>query len=108
MTFGVTPDWSPTGELVVYAAPSSPGADATDLFVISPDGGSPTRLTYLADVGGHAAFPSFDATGNQVIFTARATGAPEYVIASLDRSGGEPSLTLGETTVIGTHARLRP
>jgi Tol biopolymer transport system component len=107
-TFGVTPDWSPTGELIVYAAPTMPGNDGTDLFAISPDGGAPTRLTYLADVGGHAAFPSFDAAGDLVYFAARAADAQDYVIASVDRSGGEPSLTLGETTVNGTHARLRP
>jgi Tol biopolymer transport system component len=102
-TFAMTPDWSPGGDLIVYAAPASSTASENDLFIISPAGGRPERLTFLADSGGYAAFPSFDHSGDRVIFSAaRANNVP--VLAVVDVDGGEFT-TIGERTIAASRPR---
>ena len=112
-TLAVTPDWSPTGDLIVYAAPPTVGSDSMDLYTISPDGGPATQLTHVAAEGGAVAFPSFDPTGERVIFTKRTDDSVDGVIASIDLSsidddGTGRVTTLGDPEVTGTHARERP
>jgi len=61
-----TPDWSPAGEVVVYAS-SSPSdlSGPSDLRAVPVDGGGPRQLTE----GNSDHFPAVDPTGEWVAFT---------------------------------------
>lgn len=102
--FAVTPDWSPTGDLIVYAAPPDPTTQNHDLFTIAPIGGQPQRLTALADSGGYAVFPTFTPSGDQVIFSASTRPGDVPVLATINSNGGEPT-TIGPPTISATHPR---
>ncbi len=106
--WAVTPDWSPDGDAIVYAAPPDQGSAESDLFVISPTGGPPTRLTFLADGARAASYPSFDDTGERLLFTLTPADGGGYTIASIRRDGGGLEPTLGSASIPGTHARARP
>lgn len=100
----VTPDWGPTGDLIVYAAPPSATSTDNELFTIAPTGGTPSRLTFLTADGGNAAFPSFDNTGQRIVFSAT-TPSNASVLAHIDVNGDNLTTTIGEATISGIHPR---
>ena len=100
----VTPDWDPTGELIVYAAPPSATSANHELFAIASTGGTPRRLTFLTAEGGDAAFPSFDDTGQRILFSAT-TPNDASVLAHIGVDGDSLTTMIGQATIIGIHPR---
>lgn len=107
--FAATADWSPDGTSIVYTALPERGAAATDLFTIDPEGGTPRRVTYLADAGGFAQEPTWRADSRTLVFSGRLadrTGSPVLLTAG---ATGVPAPTeLGGRAVIGRHPRVEP
>lgn len=101
--FATTADWSPDGETIVYAALPAADSGYTDLFTIGRDGGDTKRLTTLADDGGAASEPSFDADGRSVVFVPSATSS----LMRVNADGGEVDAAF-PTDVGGRHPRARP
>ncbi len=110
--FANNPDWSPTGALLVFSAPSAggePGGAKSDLWTVNPDGSGLTRLTDVAASGGTAIHPAFAPDGEGVLFvlTDPASGAFDAMATiGLDGTGLAPATSSGYTP--GTHPRLRP
>ena len=100
----VNPDWSPRGDLIVYAAPASPTATNNDLFTIAPTGGSPQRITFFADDGGYAAFPSFDHSSHRIVFSA-VTPNSAPMLAHVDIDGDNLVNKIGQAFVSASHPR---
>lgn len=101
-----TPDWSPQGDLIVYAAHPQVGADDKDLFVIKPDGASPRRLTTLVDRGGEALHPDFTSDGTSVVFAGSLDGRSNFM--SVDAIAAEPTPALAVGSLYGHHPRSQP
>jgi dipeptidyl aminopeptidase/acylaminoacyl peptidase len=107
--FAGTADWSPDGLRIVYAGLVDPGSDAQELFVISPHGTNPTRITHVSDDGGFAAEPTWLPDGSGVLFSGRLDGSaesPELLRVRLDGSDVGPAF--GDATLYGRHPRVQP
>lgn len=86
----MTPDWSPTGDFVVYSAPP-PASDATDqlaLWAVPVEGGQAEQLTG----GNRDLYPAVDPTGQWVAFTRVQAGTGRLYKLDL-RSHEETPLT---------------
>lgn len=104
--FAQTPDWSPTGDLIVYAALPKAGSSANDLYLVRPDGGAPRRLTNLVAAGSGALYPDFTEDGSAVVFLgADASGKPRFRVVDLATGAVSPALG---GLVAGVHPRSRP
>ena len=107
--FAATADWSPDGASIVYSALATPDSEAPDLFVISPGGGDPLRLTTLGDNGGYAAEPAWRADSNRVVFSGQLPDSfLSGVLLTVSADGGAEPVELGDTTVTGRHPRVEP
>lgn len=106
--FAETADWSPDGNLIVFASRAVPGADGHDLYTIHPDGTGLTRITTLADTGGNATHPSFTTDSQRVVFTGRLDGDSDGVLAMVDVRGGDPVPATASGYRNGAHPRMRP
>lgn len=106
--FAETADWSPDGQLIVFAALCRPGDETEDLFIVHPDGSGLTRITNLVESGGNATHPSFTADSQHVIFAARFDGRSDNALAMVDLEGGEPVPATATGYRSGVHPRMRP
>lgn len=103
--FAETADWSPKGDLIVYAAFAKPGGSATDLFLVRPDGSGARRLTSLADAGSGALYPDFTNDASAVVFLgADDSGRPRFRVIQLATGTVSPAFGLAA----GVHPRSRP
>jgi Tol biopolymer transport system component len=105
--FAATADWSPTGELIVYSARPERDTEATDLFVIRPDGSGRSRLTTLAERGSYAEQPTFSADGAEVVFVGALAAGQDDRLLAVASSGGEIRSATGDMVVNGHHPRIR-
>ncbi len=101
-----TPDWSPEGDLIVYAAYPSVGARTKDLHLSHPDGTGLRRLTTLADRGGEALHPDFSNDGSSVVFAGSDGGKDSFMTVDLATGKVAPALTTG--SLYGHHPRSQP
>ena len=107
--FAVTADWSPDGTTIAYSGLATPDAAAPDLFVISPDGGDPRRVTTLADRGGYAAEPDWRADSTRIVFSGKLPDSfVAGVLLTVSADGGAEPVELGDTTITGRHPRVEP
>ena len=105
--FPELPDWSPRGDLIVYAAHPKVGDPGHDLFLIRPDGTGRRRLTSLIAVGGGASHPDFTADGSAVVFLGvDASGSLAFRRVDVARGAVSPALATGQLS--GYHPRSRP
>lgn len=105
-------DWSPDGSLIAFSAPiagGEPGGALSDVWVVSPDGTGPRRVTDVAASGGTALQPTFTPDGASIMFklTDERVGASD-AIATIAVAGGAPQPATGSDYVYGWHPRLRP
>ncbi|MFC2076363.1 TolB family protein [candidate division KSB1 bacterium] len=89
-TGGESPSWSPDGQSIVYVS-------NTDLWLISPDGGSPSRLTTMA---GGETNPVWhpDASNREIVFINYSEET--FTINRLDVASGEPEAVFSSATNI--------
>ena len=97
-----SPDWSPIGDLIVYASEDN-------LFSIQPDASGITQLTSFDGEQEHAIQPSFLPDGSGIVFT-YVTGTfdvddqPQAAVIGLDGNG---FVVLGHSEPV-THPRVNP
>lgn len=106
--FPETAAWAPDGSVIVFGALEAPGAGATDLYAIHPDGSGLRQVTTLAGIGGSATHPDVTADSGSVVFAATLPGEGETVLGQIDLEGGEVTPATGTSFVPGVHPRLRP
>lgn len=107
--YAATADWSPDGTTIVYSALSSPDDVASDLFVITPEGGEPRQVTTLADSDGYANEPTWRADSSHVVSSGRLPGSfQEGVLLTVSVDGNSAPELLGGATTIGRHPRVEP
>ena len=106
--FAVTADWSPDGTSIVYSALAEPGSEAPDLFVISPQGGDPRRVTNVGDAGGYAAEPAWRADSTRIVFSGGLPDGPSGVLLTVPADGSAAPVELGTTRITGRHPRVEP
>jgi Tol biopolymer transport system component len=95
--YGAGPVWSPTGDRIVYQRMKSPGTEAHDVVLVTPDDGSEVVLPDLRMPGDDASvsWPPDSVTwspdGNKLPYTAWISGRPGRALISrpLDR-GSDP------------------
>jgi Tol biopolymer transport system component len=107
-SWAYAPDWNrSTGEILYsneekdYAARDYRG-EAWDLWGISPDGGTPRRLTHLK-AGQHLVYPTWSPDGRVVLASFDDSG--DRVAVSVDTVTGAMTKLVAGTSV---HARLKP
>ena len=101
-------DWSPDGDLIVYAQLAAPDTEGHDLFTVRPDGSARTQLTTFAAEGGFASHAGWSPDGSAIICVAQPDGDSETGLTLVDAGGAHPRPAVGETYVPGDHPRLRP
>lgn len=106
--FANNPDWSPTDDLVVFAARIDPDTTYQDLFVADPSGSDLRRLTHVADAGGIAVQPSFTPGGEAVLFVRKPDANIRTELAVVDVESGEVRNAVEGITLAGEHPRQRP
>jgi Tol biopolymer transport system component len=105
--FAQTPDWSPLGDRIVYAAQPEAGDAGDDLFLSRPDGTGRRRLTFLLAAGGGALHPDFTNDGSGVVFLgAEASGSTSFMRVDVASGTVSPGFTTGR--LAGHHPRSRP
>ena len=98
--------------LIAFSAPiagGEPGGALSDVWVVSPDGTGPRRVTDVAASGGTAVQPTFTPDGASIIFklTDARVGASD-AIATVAVDGGDSQSATGSDYLYGWHPRLRP
>ena len=106
--WSVNPDWSPSSDLIVFAAPVIAGQEGQDLYTIRSDGSELARLTTLADQGGNAAQPTFTPDGTGIIFLMQEEPDTDYMMATVRIDGTNLGPATSSGYRIGDHPRLRP
>jgi Tol biopolymer transport system component len=105
--FAQTADWSPKGDLIVYAALPAAGARGTDLYLVRPDGTGRRRLTTLADRGGAAEHADFSNDAKSIVFVGADPQQGLDGLLQVDVATGAVS-AFGQGTLTGHHPRSRP
>lgn len=103
-----TPDWSPRGDQIVYAAPPVVGGDGRDLHLVRPDGSGRRRLTALTETGGGALHPDFSNDAKTVVFLGSDGTTGRAGFTTVDIATGRLSPTLASDDAFGHHPRSRP
>jgi hypothetical protein len=104
--FASNPDWSPVGDLIVFAERAETSSDATDLFTIAPDGTGRSALTDHAAGTGSATFATFEPSGRRVVYSLTGSSGRDVVMTvSIDGSDRKPA-TDGDS--LGMQPALRP
>ena len=107
--FAATADWSPDGSTIVYSGLATPDAEQPDLFVVPASGGSPRRVTTLADSGGYAAEPTWREDSAHLVFSGRLPGSFQSdLLLTVASDGASEPAELGVTSLIGRHPRVEP
>lgn len=101
--FPQTADWAPSGAFISYAALATPDAQATDIFIVRPDGSGLVRLTQLAGDGGVHTDVTNDSTG--VYFVELTATQPELRRVDVTTHAVSP---VGDPVIVGFHPRSRP
>jgi Tol biopolymer transport system component len=106
--YAATADWSPDGSRIAYVALATPGATATDLFVMPAERGSPRQVTFLADDGGYAAEPTWR-DDDVIVFSGRrdAGFGGAGALLRVDTARGSVA-EVGTRQLVGRHPRVRP
>lgn len=107
-TFAQSPDWSPIGDELIYAQPSSADPGLLDLHGIAPDGTGERRITDLAANGESAIQPAFAPEGDRIVFLLTRSGRQETVMALVDLDGSDVRPATAAGYKDGYHPRLRP
>ena len=104
--FGNNPDWSPNGDLIVFAERTLASSETTNLFTIRPDGSSRAAITQYADGNGSATFPAFQPDGQRIVYTFVTPSAQNAAMSvALDGSDRRPALTADS---VGSQSVVRP
>jgi len=108
--FGNNPDWSPTGDLIVFSQPANPAKfDAeADLWTMRADGSHLTRITRFAEQKSSAVMPTFTPDGRRIVFDFAKIAGGDSVMATvaIDGSGLQSAVSSG--FMAGLHPRFRP
>lgn len=102
--FGNEPDWSPDGDVLVYAEQTLADSPQTQLFTISPDGKQRTQITTYA--GGSAVQPAFFPDGSRIIYSY--SNPPQQESMNTIAADGTDRQTATPTDFVGIHPRVRP
>lgn len=99
------PKWSPRGNLIAFLLQEKPEEpDIRGLYLVSPSGGHPRRLTSIAGIG--ICWPP---DGHSLAFADRSTGEPFSIFAvSLDTGLRRRLSTPGPGTFGDTHCAFSP
>jgi Tol biopolymer transport system component len=104
-----SPDWSSTGDLIVFAKPlgAKAGGKDEELFVIAADASGLRQVGTFSASGGRALQPSWTPDGDRIIFVLEDVAGSRSNVAFVtpDGSGLE---RLPAATYLRTHPRLRP
>jgi Tol biopolymer transport system component len=100
-----SPDWSPAGDLIVFAQPSTAaGFDGpSDIVTMHPDGTGRRTVISVQPRGGQTPQPAFSPDGSRIIFVDEAS---TMMTVALDGSGLAPAVATGSGS--GLHPRYRP
>ncbi len=87
--FSTLPSWSPDGSKIVFSSTRARSSVGLDIWVINPDGSSPTRLTETVGQNGRAAWSP---DGSKIAFTSTRGGGgaldkAEIWVMNADGSG---------------------
>lgn len=77
------PRWSPDGRRLLYWSRRDPVRTNSDLYVISADGGTPTKLE-TRDADGESLDGDWSADGSRIAFTTNVRRRYEIAVATLD------------------------
>ena len=103
--YATNPDWSPNGDLIVFAQSGTNGADGPyELFTIAPDGSDLTTITAFGPDGFQAIQPSFTPDGARIIFVKDEMWSNPVVATIALESGA--TVETAAPPVSGTHPRL--
>jgi Tol biopolymer transport system component len=105
--FAQTADWSPKGDVIVYAALPAAGARGTDLYLVHPDGTGRRRLTTLADRNGAAEHADFVNDATSIVFVGADPQQGLDGLLQVDVATGAVS-AFGAGNLTGHHPRSRP
>lgn len=96
------PDWSPTGEAIVFTRSPFGGLDEADVWTVKPDGSALTQLTDYA-FGDHQ--PSWSPDGRRIAFISERTGHSDIYVMKHD---GTALKQVTATPQSGVRAGLEP
>lgn len=106
--FGNNPDWSPSGDVLVYAERVPGGSTLQDLFLLRLDGSAPERLTRVAEDGDMAVQPTFVPDGTAVLFVVRPGAVRSPVVRIVGVDGGSVAPLADGAEIHGEFPRIRP
>jgi Tol biopolymer transport system component len=103
------PDWSPSGDRIVFQAPVDPSrADGPlELYTVPAGGGDASPLTSIGAEGRQALQPSWTPDG-RVTFVEQDAMFENVRMAVVEADGSGLASATGEVDLFGTHPRLRP
>lgn len=107
--FAATADWSPDGRWIVYSAQTLASDEASDLFLIRPDGSRRRAVSDLVRAGGYAAEPTFTPDGRAIVFSGRLDSSPgPGILLTISLDGTHLRSAFGDDLIHGQHPRLQP
>jgi Tol biopolymer transport system component len=108
LLYAATADWSHDGQRIVYSALPTAASAQPDLYLISPRGGSPRRVTHLGEAGGYAAEPTWTPDDRAVVFSGSLDGSGLPVLLQVSPDSSSVRSATGDATIAGRHPRVRP